>query len=692
VSALEVTEPQYSDLALEAGRRERARRAEVLGRAEPPRRDPGMMTVAPTVELVDLVEQVVDADPELIDFIETQILEHRLWKATTDGRLPAAGRPIDYERRTMVVAFLLLAFTQPNFHIVNLAGLLGEIPPEVRDRLGIDRVVKIPNTGLAGTEADYRPTQLSYRQALGFLDAIGDAFDPTFPDLDEAEQSRRAAALQELMRRIVELPRRALMPEWTLEGDVAVDATMKWGWDRPPGKAGKIPRRGKDGEAGASRSLSDMIGADVDVEALGFDDFDAPQGAAAPPPAPEPADGEADAEAAPEPEDAGDGGVAAPAPGPNRRQRRAHRRGRRPGGAAWVGRTQMANSIYGYAVHTAVNTGDGPAVVVHASVTRAPANPAAAALPMLRDFHDARAADPAVAAAGVRPLGHVVADGVYSAPWGWQLGIRALGGSPVFRMHPNNQEGRRMIAGEVFLNGRPVCECCPRDLDEAWPAFKDRATKAIYAAANQIAARRRQWEWAANGKAKPDGRRQFVSPHGSDNYAGGRGGCEHCVTADGEAVIGPDGAPKPRCCQTRTKVFTAEDLRWYQDETFGTLEWYRRWNIRNRVEGSYGIVKQKSLMDWGRDYHHFTGLARESIVTAFAFAAYNMHMIRSWFAQQAAAARKKAREDRKLGRIDPRHLPPAVPTETVPPNPVEPVRKRRAPKGLPELGDDPPDS
>ena len=40
-----------------------------------------------------------------------------------------------------------------------------------------------------------------------------------------------------------------------------------------------------------------------------------------------------------------------------------------------------------------VNTGDGPAVVVHASVTRAPANPAAAALPMLRDFHDFDEAD-----------------------------------------------------------------------------------------------------------------------------------------------------------------------------------------------------------------------------------------------------------------------------------------------------------
>jgi hypothetical protein len=692
VSALEV-DPVFSAAALAAGRAERARRAALLGRVEPPRRDPVLMAVAPTVELVAMVEAVVDADPRLLELVDEQIEVHRRWVAAAAGRPVCDGRPPEFERRTMVVAFLLLAFTQNSFHLVNLPGLLGELPVEVRDRLGIDRVVKVPNTGLAGTEADYRPTQITYRQILGFLHLLADAFDPTLRGLDGDAEVQRASALQELLRLLVDAPRRALAPGWVPPGDVAVDATMKWAWNRPPGRSGKVPRRGKDGDAGETKSLGEIVG-DVDLADLGFDDFDAPRNA--PEPA-EPAEPAADAAAADEAEDAPEvpaeeaegpedaAEEVAPA-GPGR-ERRAPNRRRSHGGAAWVGRKQMGDGIFGYALHTAVNTGDGPAVVMHAALTRAPANPPAATLPLLRDLHDTRAQDPAVAAAGVRPLGDVVADGVYSAPWGWQLGIRALGGSPVFRLHPTNQEGRQLIGGSTFLNGRPICECCPRELDEPWPRFRDRPKRADYAAANRLAAERIRWEWAGNGKAKPDGRRQFLSPHGTNQLGGQPGGCEHCVTADGEAVLGADGLPKPRCCTTRSKVFTAEDLRWYQDHSFGTLEWYRQWNVRNRVEGSYGIVKNLSLMNYGRDYHHLTGLSRESIAAGFALAAHNMHMIRSWQARHAELERRRE----LIGTVDePEHLPPAAPTETLPPRPKPAAPKPVHPKGLPELGADPP--
>ena len=102
------------------------------------------------------------------------------------------------------------------------------------------------------------------------------------------------------------------------------------------------------------------------------------------------------------------------------------------------------------------------------------------------------------------------------------------------------------------------------------------------------------------------------------------------------------------------------------------------------VQGQLYRMTPTTQARW-RDYPRFTGLARESIVAAFAFAAHHLHMIRTWKAREAEA-------ERRMARLEPRHLPPKVPVETVPPNPVEPVRKRRAPKGLPELGDDPPDS
>ena len=66
----------------------------------------------------------------------------------------------------------------------------------------------------------------------------------------------------------------------------------------------------------------------------------------------------------------------------------------------------------------------------------------------------------------------------------------------------------------------------------------------------------------------------------------------------------------------------------------GSPEWYDRWNPRNRVEGSYGVLKNLAVVNYGRNYHHFVGLARETLVTVFAIVAYNDHMLRSWTAKQ----------------------------------------------------------
>lgn len=114
----------------------------------------------------------------------------------------------------------------------------------------------------------------------------------------------------------------------------------------------------------------------------------------------------------------------------------------------------------------------------------------------------------------------------------------------------------------------------------------------------------------------------------------------------------------------------------WQDSAYGSDDWYRCWNVRNRVEGSYGVMKSLAVLNYGHDYHHFVGLAREMLVAAFAAVAYNFHMLRSWQARSALMAAS----DHGLPSPSPRLTTPG------PFAPSEPkVRRVRPARGLEAL-------
>jgi len=360
-------------------------------------------------------------------------------------------------------------------------------------------------------------------------------------------------------------------------------------------------------------------------------------------------------------------------------------------GAKWVGRGKnSAKAVYGYALHTATVTDpDAPAVIEALAVTPAPAHPAKAALPLLRGLHNARLAEDTVAdkaALGeLRLLGNVVADPAYTSNVdNWQLPIRAMGGSAIFRLHRNNQAGRRLVRGTTFVDGRPHCACMPDHLAlAAYPKFPYK--RAALDAYQSEVLLRLPFEMKANGGYRTTGSRQFLSPH--FDKATKSGGCEHCVDAFGKPVVDPTtGQPLPRCCTSQTLTFTGQELGLYQDAPFGTPAWEKLWNPRNRVEGSYGVMKGLSLVNWGHDYHHFTGLVRETLVATFAVMAYNFHI------QRTHAVRR--------GLIEGPHswdefMAMAHPTETLPDSVAAAERTAKAddreasprgPKGLEVLG------
>jgi hypothetical protein len=190
-------------------------------------------------------------------------------------------------------------------------------------------------------------------------------------------------------------------------------------------------------------------------------------------------------------------------------------------------------------------------------------------MPLLRRIHDRRAADPdvlaAVAAGEAFILGEVVADPAYTAGAvnsGWQLAIKALGANPIGRLHRTNQEGvryhrvgRGKRVGEVMtIGGRPVCECVMHTSLAAlrFPKFPF-TTSQLRTYQAQIV-QLDEWEWAPNGAPNATtGSRQWIAPHGK-GPDGKTGGCPHCVDTAGEAILGPDLRPRPRCCQASTRT------------------------------------------------------------------------------------------------------------------------------------------
>jgi hypothetical protein len=489
-----------------------------------------------------------------------------------------------------------------------------------------------------------------------------DAWDETLcdhPDEDLIRQ-QRAADLQEFVER---LTRASTCGAPVASGDVAADATMKWGWERPPGIGGKkVERRGNDGDAGKSVSLTEVL------------------------------DGT-------EPRDGNVHEVVVR----TRRVRRTKRKRTWPKtwslGAEWAGRPNKAKSVHGYALHSTVRAGVGePNLIETFTLTPAAAAPAPALVPILGRYAARLAADPALPG-----LGRVIADPGYSAASidDWQLPLQDLGASPIFRLHRTNQEPARWIEvgkgrrkGDVlFHHGRPMCECAALhpSIEERYPKWPH--TAAELADYQRKIAQLEQFRWIANGAAKRNGSRQFLAPHAGTGPDGNTGGCEYCTTASGDAVQ-IDGRDVPRCCQTPSRMFSRRDLALLQEEPYGLDGWNRLWNQRNRVEGSYGIMKHRSILDWGRDFHHFVGLARETVVAAFAVVAYNLHMLRSWRARQALAPR---------GDRDDEHDPfaPERLTATMPPKlasrvageqllRAEEASTRLGPKGLEFLAHDPP--
>lgn len=68
-----------------------------------------------------------------------------------------------------------------------------------------------------------------------------------------------------------------------------------------------------------------------------------------------------------------------------------------------------------------------------------------------------------------------------------------------------------------------------------------------------------------------------------------------------------------QCCRQPTHSFTREELARYQPDVFGSPEWERNMNRRSRVEGFFGMLKNKAVVDLCRSTMRFFEFGKRSL-------------------------------------------------------------------------------
>ena len=497
------------------------------------------------------------------------------------------GRPRQWTVRGVFAAFVLLARHENGFFIDRASELIATVPPEVRERLCLNRPDGQPFT----------TRQISYA-----WNEIARCIDPAAHGIDDAEQERRLAVCTRVQNSLlVATMDREFRRQWN--GDVALDATLVWAHGRPPHSANhKLYAGAADG---------DGIRTSKRVELLTDDDiYDEPTGS-------HPFLGDLRPVPYADPEFHEQSG-----------RRRRRDRGNRAVGAKWIGSKSFSKVLYGYAHHITVAVGDTtdnnlpPIAVGH--VTTAPtSHPARSVLDMLTDLNEQLGDDTTTG------LGDVLADGGYSQakPEHWTLPLRELGAEPVFQLHSTNQLGHRGAleghpGGYLLIDGRYYCPCLPDHLRHAdYPRFgkhRDRDHAQMRSEFRAVLDQRMPYELRPRGKNRNTGLR-FETPHST-------GTCDDCDNG---------------CCATRFVTITWDQLGTYQKDRFGSTEWARSYGRRSQVEGFFGMLKAPTVGSHNRATSLFFEYAKNTLAVTFAAVATNLHLLANWHADRAAGERKK---------------------------------------------------
>lgn len=284
---------------------------------------------------------------------------------------------------------------------------------------------------------------------------------------------------------------------------------------------------------------------------------------------------------------------------------------------------KMRTPLYGYDLTVAVTIPDKPGGEVPLTATRMRLRPADNGL-LVRTGVEVVAS---VRATQGGQLGDVLADRGYTSRMDgadFIQPVRALGGEPVFDLTKSQQGVKGTVKGALIIDGAPFSPATPRRLHTLTRPPVG-ATRGDIATCQQAFTDRAKFAMVRHGKRNPNGSQDYKCPAAAGKlncpvYAGN-------ATPNGNALLVINPPTAGAVCQGNYTRFSLTDTPLAQRHLWGTPDWYRSYNRRNRVEGFFGNLKDEARESIRARVLRVRGIIKTGFLMAFSVAATNLRLV-----------------------------------------------------------------
>jgi hypothetical protein len=239
------------------------------------------------------------------------------------------------------------------------------------------------------------------------------------------------------------------------------------------------------------------------------------------------------------------------------------------------------------------------------------------------------------------------------------LPIRAMGGEPVFDLTEAQRGARGTVRGAIVVDGHPFSPSLPKDLyNLVVPPVG--ATSEERRAYQEKVALRAKYALKVVGSPKSDGRQIYMCP-----AAAGQVKCSLMVplrpVKRGTLPIfnTPSSVQPGSVCASAHTTFSALDLPLAQRDLYGSYQWFKSYNRRNRVEGFFGNLKNEATENLRPGSIRVRGGLETGFLTMLFVVATNFRLAERW--DERTPAKKTAkRRGRPRSQVMPEYLAVAL--------------------------------
>lgn len=104
----------------------------------------------------------------------------------------------------------------------------------------------------------------------------------------------------------------------------------------------------------------------------------------------------------------------------------------------------------------------------------------------------------------------------------------------------------------------------------------------------------------------------------------------------GQPTVVPPEAPTKFCEQETVQIEAGKQMKYAQEEYWGSSAWETSWNRRTYVEGVYGNLKNPNTENIHRGFFQFVGMPLVTLALTGAVVSYNIREYNSWHERTGA--------------------------------------------------------